>query len=97
MKFTLNLCDYLEQYVINLEKHEPTCPVCYDHVFAFEKEKDIEHILDCYKINLIERYIDEYFDEFGDWPVLSEKHVVDITSKVDAEVAKYHDKYKWSI
>ena len=86
MKFTLKLCDYLEQYAINHEKNNIHCPVCYDKVLELNQPKDIEHILSCYKMQLIELELERHYNLHGDFPELDESFIYNITSRVDSEV-----------
>ena len=86
MRFTLKLCDYLEQYAINCRKNTMHCPVCYEEIMVHNQPSDIEHILSCYKMQLIEMELEKHYNLYGDFPELDEEFICDISTRVDNEV-----------
>ena len=86
MRFTLKLCDYLEQYAINHEKNNIHCPVCYERILTHNKPEDVEHILLCYKMQLIELEFEKHYDMHGSFPDMDDDFIYKITNRVDSEV-----------
>ena len=90
MKFTLSLTDYIEQYVRNVEQDVKHCPVCYEQVLEHSKHKDIEHILDCYKLQLLELHIMDTLEKTGDVPPLTDELIDMLADQVSREVNNYY-------
>lgn len=91
MKFTLNLTDYLEQYLTNDKNREPYCPVCYDKCMSFEHKSDIEHIIDCYKEQMIMDKMSKIIESTGKIPAIDAKFVHDINKMIEQEMMKYYE------
>ena len=86
MRFTLKLCDYLEQYAENLRKNNIFCPVCYEKILTHDQAQDVDHILMCYKMQLIELELEKYYNLYGDFPEMSEEFIHGIAHRVESEV-----------
>lgn len=65
MKFTLSLSDYVQQYKRNLKQQDTHCPVCYERVMSLTRHEDLDHILDCYQEQLVERIVTTYRETHG--------------------------------
>ena len=93
MRFTLRLSDYLEQYVINTNTLTDHCPICYDKILTFNKEIDIEHMVTCYKIQLLELQLQSHFEDHGEYPVLTESYIMELNDRIESEMSSYHTIY----
>ena len=60
MRFTLTLHDYLSQYIHNITNEDDHCPVCYGRELQHDSKHDVQHVLDCYKADLLYRALREY-------------------------------------
>lgn len=92
MKFTLNLPDYLEQYVTNSKKDEPYCPICYERCMTFEHKEDIEHIIDCYKEQIVLEKLSKIIEETGEVPALDAEFLQSINLEIEQEMVRYYSK-----
>lgn len=90
MKFTLSLTDYLEQYITNMDTGSKHCPVCYEQVLEHNKHKDIEHILECYKLQLLELHIMDTLKKTGDVPPLTDELIDNLDYQVSREINNYY-------
>jgi len=94
MRFTLKLNDYLEQYVINCDKEAYHCPICYDQCLTFNHVSDIEHILLCYKVHLMELELENFHRDYGEYPQITEDFIYTIMDSVSREMERYYTRYK---
>ena len=97
MKFTLGLCDYLEQYSTNKEKEHTHCPVCYEQVLTFSTESDMHHVLTCYKEDLLLNTITKYYETHGKYPKLTENFIDQVLSQVAGELVDYCELHQTSL
>lgn len=94
IRFNLTLCDYLEQYITNKNNDEPYCPICYDTCMQWNRSKDIKHILDCYKEQMVVNVLKLYFDEFQEYPEITESFIDEVWQRVEVEMVNYCSKYQ---
>lgn len=88
MQFTLSLSDYIDQYLTNLEQDSTHCPVCYEQVLEHGKIQDMEHIIECYRTQLLERYLREHLAKHGEFPELTTDTVTQLMNQVEREMIK---------
>ena len=88
MQFTLSLSDYIDQYLINLEQDSTHCPVCYEQVLEHNKIQDMEHIIECYKTQLLETFLRDYLIKHGEFPELTGELVSRLIEQVEREMLK---------
>ncbi len=88
MQFTLSLSDYIDQYLINLEQDSTHCPVCYEQILEHNKIQDMEHMIECYKTQLLEIYLRDHLIEHGEFPDLTRGVVVQLIEQVEQEMLK---------
>ena len=93
MKFTLRFADYLEQYMTNIDNQEPYCPVCYEQCLTFDKKVDAEHIIDCYKEELVIRRINHIVETTGRVPAIDESLIFEINEQIKDEMSEYYLKH----
>ena len=86
MQFTLKLNDYIDQYKQNLEDGSIHCPVCYEEIMEGNTTKDVTHLLQCYKIQVIELTLIRYFDNNGFYPEIDNMFVETINRDVENEI-----------
>ena len=65
MKFTLSLSDYVHQYIDNIKQQDTHCPVCYNCVMQLSRRQDLDHMLECYQQQMIERIVLKYRETHG--------------------------------
>jgi hypothetical protein len=94
MKFTLSLHDYMNQYMTNMEQQSMCCPVCYECVMCDDSHKDMLHMIECYKDEIITRVLIEYHDTHGELPVLSDEFMDMMESRVMDEMNRYYSNFK---
>lgn len=91
MKFTLSLRDYMEQYLTNMDNDCMYCPVCYDECMCGDQRKDMEHMIECYKDDMIVRVLTEYHDKHGELPPIDEQFMNQLEQQVLQEMAQFYD------
>ena len=89
MKFTLSLRDYIDQYITNLENGDNHCPVCYEQVMN-DDDKDITHLIDCYKEQLITYVLASYHDKYGDIPEVTDEFMQTLNTRVWQEMERMY-------
>ena len=89
MRFTLSLSDYIDQYISNVDSGSFCCPVCYDTVLEHNKATDLEHIVECYRAQLLELEMIDHFNVYGEYPELSPGLIVSLIEKVQRELESY--------
>ena len=97
MKFTLGLCDYLEQYSINKEKEHTHCPVCYEQVLTYNTESDMRHVLMCYKEELLLNTLTKHFEQHGTYPRITGEFIDQVLSRVAEELVGYCELHQTSL
>ena len=93
MRFTLRFEDYIEQYMLNKAADEPFCPVCYEKCMTFDKKTDAEHIIECYREDLIMRKLRDMIELTGGVPALDVSFINSITQQIEDELDSYQFKY----
>ena len=89
MRFTLSLSDYIDQYITNYESGSHCCPVCYDDVLEHNRVTDLEHIVECYRAQLLELLLVEHYEREGEFPPLTSDMITSLIDKVHKEVENY--------
>lgn len=93
MRLTLTLHDYIDKYLDIINSGQVWCPICYDDVMSDSREKNMRHMIDCYKVLKVEEGLRQYkriHDKFPDDLVSFSK---DITSDVKNEMMEYYIKF----
>ena len=68
MRLTLSLHDYLYQYMTNVVDEDTHCPVCYERVLQHSAVKDITHVTECYRQDLLYRVLEAHVIEHDQLP-----------------------------
>jgi len=94
MKFTLSLQDYMGQYVTNMDQHSMHCPICYEPCMCNDSRKDVLHMIECYKDEIITRVLTEYHDQHGELPALDDAFMDMMETRVLDEMNRYYSTFK---
>ena len=89
MRFTLSLSDYIDQYITNLSRDNYHCPVCYEESMEHNRTKDMEHLVECYRVQLLELRFQEYFNKHGDYPRMTAAMILEVVDSVQREMEQY--------
>lgn len=89
MQFTLSLSDYIDQYITNISNNSMFCPVCYEEVLELNRTTDMEHLVECYRIQLLDTRLREHFDKHGEFPEITANLILDLVDTVRREMEQY--------
>lgn len=92
--FTLTLNDYLDQYVINKHAGENVCPICYESELTWNRNKDIEHIMDCYKQQILLKLMRKYHERFNVFPEITDDFMDYVFDQMREEMVTYCGKHQ---
>ncbi len=93
MRLTLTLHDYLDKYIDIVSADKTWCPICYEQVLQLDRDKDIKHVISCYKEMKIEMNFREQVRLYGEVMDISKVLLRRIDDMVQEEITAYHIKY----
>ncbi len=94
MRFTLCIEDYLEQYIHNRDHGIPYCPICYEQVMTDNKSNNMTHLLSCYKTQVLELRLTDYYTNHGELPASVGDYVDDVLIDIEQELLRYCYKFE---
>lgn len=93
MRLTLTLHDYLDKYLDIVIAEQTWCPICYEQAFQLDRDKDIKHLVACYKELQLEIYFRKQVEMHGEVLDISNTLLRHVDAMVKDEMTLYHLKY----